>query len=97
MDLKYEEKMREKFCNLLKELSKSQVQLKNNNSKNKYYRQLEYLYHPNSDLELFRHYYSDIFSILTSLSEDCSVDVLGQNLSILYSNYDKYKTAKKTV
>ena len=54
------------------------------------YKQLEGLYYSVNPKEAFRHYYSDIFSVLSRIQQGDqpgSIDVLGQNLMELRKRY----------
>ena len=54
------------------------------------YKRLESLYHAPEKEARFRHYYSDIFSVLTQIRQDPSlgnIDILGQNLNIILTGY----------
>lgn len=65
MDLASEERQRSEFRNILFELSESQEILKEKSDRSRIYRRLEALYHPSVGEQSFRHFYSDIFSVLT--------------------------------
>ena len=86
MDIKKETECRENFKRILFDLSKSQEVLQSPSERANIYLRLEKLYH-DSD---FRHYYSDIFSVLTSVQQDCTlgdINILGQNLEIIRKGY----------
>ena len=85
MDIK-EKENRKKFKDLLYELGSSLDVLKSPYKRSEIYTRLESLYH-NTD---FRHYYSDIFSVLTTIKQDNTlgdIDILGQNLTIIKNGY----------
>lgn len=85
MDIK-EKENRKKFKDLLYELGSSLDVLKSPYKRSEIYTRLESLYH-NTD---FRHYYSDIFSVLTSIQQDNTlgdINILGQNLEIIKNGY----------
>ena len=95
MDLINEEKYRNKFRNILFDLSESQEILRDKSDRSRIYKPLEMLYQPSSDGESFRHFYSDIFSVLTTVKQGDkpgSVDVLGQNLSEIRKGYQAINT-----
>lgn len=86
VDIKKETECRENFKRILFDLSKSQEVLQSPSERANIYLRLEKLYH-DSD---FRHYYSDIFSVLTSVQQDCAlgdINILGQNLEIIRKGY----------
>lgn len=86
VDIKKETECRENFKRILFDLSKSQEVLQSPSEQANIYLRLEKLYH-DSD---FRHYYSDIFSVLTSVQQDCTlgdINILGQNLEIIRKGY----------
>lgn len=95
MDLASEEKQRDEFRNILFELSESQEILKEKSDRSRIYRRLEALYHPSAGGESFRHFYSDIFSVLATVKQGDkpgSIDVLGQNLSEIRKGYRAINT-----
>lgn len=86
VDIKKETECRENFKRILFDLSKSQEVLQSPSERANIYLRLENLYY-DSD---FRHYYSDIFSVLTSVQQDCTlgdINILGQNLEIIRKGY----------
>lgn len=85
MDIK-EKEYRKKFIDILYELGSSLDVLKSPYKRSEIYTRLESLYH-NTD---FRHYYSDIFSVLTTIQQDNNlgdINILGQNLEIIKNGY----------
>ena len=95
MDLANEERQRNEFRNILFELSESQEILKEKFDRSRIYRRLEALYHPSVGEQSFRHFYSDIFSVLTTVKQGDkpgSIDVLGQNLSEIRKGYQAINT-----
>ena len=95
MDLANQEKQRNEFRNILFDLSESQEILKEKFDRSKIYRRLEALYHPSAGEESFRHFYSDIFSVLTTVKQGDkpgSIDVLGQNLAEIRKGYRAINT-----
>lgn len=89
MDINKEKEDRKKFKDILVSLSKSQDTLQNESDLNDIFNRLERLYWSQNTDNKFRHYYSDIFSILTTVQQDDTgnMEVLGQNLGIILKNY----------
>lgn len=89
MDIVKEKQQRKEFCDILFELAKSEEFSDNSHERSQMYIRLETLYKP-VDGELFRHFYSDIFSVLSTIhssTELGSIDLLGQNLELIRSGY----------
>jgi hypothetical protein len=87
---KDEELKRKEFQKILLELSSEQNLLQDDNSLHHFYTRLESLYYASGKEQRFRHFYSDIFSVLSSIKEDDSlgnIAVLGQNIGFLYKKY----------
>lgn len=92
--LKNEDEQREFFRNILLELSKNQNALEKKEDFDKIIKKLEFLYYRHK----FRHYYSDIFSVLTMIKADDSIgniDILGQNMEIIKNKY-KYDKSRES-
>ncbi len=90
MDSCKEKKLREEFCDILFELAKSQELFQDVHSRISIYKRLENLYGATEQNESFRHFYSDIFSVLTQIQQDQSlgdINILGQNLDLIRSGY----------
>lgn len=90
MDLKKEAAQRKEFSDILLELSKSQNQLQDAYYRSSIYKRLEALYDAPSEGDHFRHFYSDIFSVLTQVQQNSDlgdINILGQNLDIIRSGY----------
>ena len=91
MDLSKEQTQRKEFCDILFELAKNQELLQDKSTRHTMYKRLEALYYsPNKD-ERFRHFYSDIFTVLTQIQQDSSqgdINILGQNLSVIRAGYN---------
>ena len=86
-----ESKKREQFRTLLLELAKNENLLEAESVSIDIYERLEDLYCPDEITEHFRHFYSDIFEVLSLVKLDStmgSIEILGQNLCILYENYE---------
>lgn len=72
------------------ELSADQEILKEPKKRSGFYLRLEKLYYAPDNEKRFRHFYSDIFSVLTQINDgddQGSIDVLGQNMDILLCGY----------
>lgn len=81
---------RQEFRKILLELSADQEILKEPKKRSSFYLRLEELYYAPDNEKKFRHFYSDIFSVLTQINdgdEQGSIDVLGQNMNILLCGY----------
>lgn len=90
MDISREEKQREEFREILYKLAKSEEVLKDAENFSIMYKRLEALYYSKDNEEKFRHFYSDIFSVMTQLQRDSqlgNMDILGQNLKMIRENY----------
>ena len=91
MDKSFDIKRREEFKALLQELAKADSFLEDSSERSNFYRKFEHIYYI-SNQERFRHFYSDIFSLLVEINTDTSlvkgdIDVLGENLSFLVRGY----------
>lgn len=81
---------RQGFRQILLELSADQAILKDPKKRSDFYLRLEKLYYAPDNEKRFRHFYSDIFSVLTQINDgddQGSIDVLGQNMDILLCGY----------
>ena len=81
---------RKEFRNILLVLSTDQEILKEPKKRRDFYLRLENLYYSPYKEKSFRHFYSDIFSVLTQINDGDdkgSIDVLGQNVDILRRGY----------
>lgn len=90
MDLSEESQKRKRFQQILRELAKSQDVLKEKSARAKMYRRLEELYDSPDGEHRYRHFYSDIFGILTEIKNDATlgdINILGQNLSEIRKGY----------
>lgn len=97
-----EEQQRSQFRELLADLSNSQEILQSASERSKIYKRLEDLYHTKNPKDTFRHYYSDIFSVLSSIQQGDlpgSIDVLGQNLMEIRKGYQpkNYDSDRKLI
>ena len=85
-----EQEKREALNEVLIELSKSQDILKEARDRASFFMRFEDIYYNYSSKENFRHYYSDIFSILTLIDGDSSIgslDILAQNIQTIKDGY----------
>lgn len=90
MDLNREQQQRKEFCDILYELAKSQEKLQDAYYRSNLYRRLEALYHSTSQEPPFRHFYSDIFVVLTQIQQTPelgNINFLGQNLDMIRTGY----------
>lgn len=90
LNLKRKEFKRKEFRNILLALSTNQEILKEPEKRSDFYFRLENLYYSPDKAKSFRHFYSDIFSVLTQINDGDdkgSIDVLGQNVDILRRGY----------
>lgn len=90
MDLARENQQRNEFCALLLDLAKSQEVLDDASKRSVMYKRLEALYDAPANEKRFRHFYSDIFSVLTQIQQNPeygSTDVLAQNLDTIRRGY----------
>lgn len=90
MDLAKEQQQRKEFCDILFELAKSQELLQNAHDRFNMYKRLEALYYSPNKEARFRHFYSDIFTVLTQIQQNSKygdINILGQNLSVIRSEY----------
>lgn len=89
MDAVQEQKKRNEFCSILRELAKSQL---DNSSCLDFCNRLENLYHPQNGEERFRHFYSDIFAVLADIQQSnpsVPFDALIYNLQKIRCNYQQ--------
>lgn len=90
MNTSQEELQRKEFRDILFELASNQNLLDDKVTRAKMYKRMEKLYHPSTDEKPFRHFYSDIFSVLTMIQRipaKGDVNVLGQNLAMIREKY----------
>lgn len=100
MDLSQENGQRKEFEAVLFELGKSQTVLQNPSDRARIYQRLEGIYWNGDGKPKFRHFYSDIFSILVRIKQDgtSNIEILGQNLYIIRNGYQaKNKDADDNV
>lgn len=90
MDLTKEEIQREEFKKILYDLAKNAEMLQDVNVQLAMHRRLEALYYSSKETDRFRHFYSDIFSVLTKVQQDPklgNIVFLVENLQILRKEY----------
>lgn len=90
MDLTKEFQQRKEFCDILFELAKSQKLLQDAYYRSNMYKRLESLYDAESKDKRFRHFYTDIFSVLTQIQQNSDlgdINILGQNLDMIRNGY----------
>lgn len=85
-----DQEKRDRLTELLFELSKSQQILATPKNRVSYFKRLEEIYY-RCDKDNFRHYYSDIFSILSLINGDPSLgslEILAQNIQTIKDGYN---------
>lgn len=90
MNLRHEQQQRDEFCKILIELAQSQELLQDSYKRASMYKRLENLYHAPKSQERFRHFYSDILSVLMQIEQNPTlgnIDILGQNLDVIRAGY----------
>lgn len=103
MDLTRELQQRKEFCNILFELAKSQELLQDAYYRSNMYKRLELLYDAETPEKRFRHFYTDIFSVLTQIQQNTElgdINILGQNLDVIRNGYkpqNKASDGKRTI
>lgn len=88
--MKSEQEKREEFKKILLELAKNANLLEADSECDVIFARLEELYCSSDGAEHFRHFYSDIFEVLSLVKRDTelgTIDVLGQNMRLLYGQY----------
>lgn len=93
MDLTKEQSQRKEFCNILFELAKNQEMLQDKGTRREMYKRLEALYYSPNKEERYRHFYSDIFTVLTQIQQSANqnqgdINILGQNLALIRAGYN---------
>lgn len=90
MDLSEENKKREEFRKILRDLAKSQDTLEQKSARAQIYKRFESLYDASTKEHGFRHFYSDIFGVLNEIKNGTvpgDINILGQNLSEIRKGY----------
>ena len=98
MDKMNEETQRQTFREILFLLACPKANLADENFRTDIYKQLECLYIPKEGQPAFRHFYSDIFTVLTMLQrgdKPGTIDTLGENLFLLRDMYREEKPDTK--
>lgn len=96
MNLIQERQQRKEFCDILFELAKSQELLQDATNRFNMYKRLEALYDAEPNAKRFRHFYTDIFSVLTQIQQNPElgdINILGQNLDIIRNGYNPQNKA----
>lgn len=96
MDIKEEEARHAEFKKILNSLAGKVINFEDEDECRKIYQQLESLYYVNEN-EQFRHFYSDIFSVLTELNKgDGSGDIvlLATNIGEIRAHYKPADSGK---
>lgn len=81
---------RDRFKELLFKMAASQDILSSKKEKRKIYLELEDIYYGKDGKNDFRHFYSDIFAVLSQIDNDTelgNIEILNQNMNILRRNY----------
>lgn len=90
MDIKKEELQREEFRSILFSLAVLDYSIADDDARSKIYYRLEQLYYAPDKAQSYRHFYSDIFIVLTQIQQgdkDGSIAVLGENLRVIRMEY----------
>lgn len=90
MNFEKEVELRTEFRKVLFDLAKGQEFLKQPKDRFVFFKRLEKLYYQEDGKDEFRHFYSDIFSVIIQIYKDPnlgSIEELGQNLDILRNGY----------
>lgn len=93
MDVKTENEKRGQFQEILLEMAKDSCDIADPETCLSLCLRLTEIYTTNENGEKFRHFYSDIFSVLTLLQQeeaDGSIEILGANLSSIREKYPAY-------
>lgn len=91
---KFDEK-RNDFKMLLFKLALSQKTLSSNKDKSEIYLEFERIYSQEGESEDFRHFYSDIFAVVSLIDKDPSLgnmEILSQNMDIIRQGYRPMNT-----
>lgn len=94
-DFQKESQQRAEFKQILFDLAKNQEQLDDPTIIDDFCRRLDDLYSPADGSDGFRHFYSDIFDVLSQIQRDNSsvdIEVLGQNLLKIRESYRPTRT-----
>lgn len=95
MDTKQEDSQRKEFRNILNDLAKSVVNVSDSDISGPIYKRLEKLYDAEPNQKRFRHFYSDIYAVLTDIQKDPSkgsIQTLSDNIQALRNEYEPVNT-----
>lgn len=95
LNIAEEKQQREEFRSILRALASNQISLKKKSEFSEMCRRLEALYQTRSNEPSFRHFYSDIFSVLAQIKQGDipgGIEILGQNLSEIRKRYKPLNT-----
>ncbi len=95
-----EKEKREEFRNILYELAKSQSLFEETSKLDEMCKKIQKLYEIDSEGQRFRHFYSDIFSVLAQVRQNSKlgdINVLVQNLEIIRNYYTKQNLKDKWI
>lgn len=97
MDITKEDEQRQEFCNILFSLANQDFYFANadESTRTSIYHRLENLYHSPDKDKNYRHFYSDIFIVLTQIQQGDktgSIDILGENLKAIRMEYEPINT-----
>jgi hypothetical protein len=98
MDVSKDEQNRKEFRSILLDLAKSQELFEKSDKRYEMYKRLEKLYYDETTEKQFRHYYSDLFSILTQIQQNPElgdINILGQNLELIRKGYKPQNIVSK--
>ena len=91
MEFSFDDDRRNEFKILLLNLAEDQYLLSSGVVRENFYKRFERLYCMSDMEDHLRHYYSDIFTVLTAIkngSQKGNINVLGQNMKTLYEEYE---------
>lgn len=90
MDIHKEELQRKEFRSILFSLAELDYSIANDDVRSEIYYRLERLYYAPDKSQSYRHFYSDIFIVLTQIQQGDkpgSIEVLGENLRVIRMEY----------
>lgn len=90
MKIQEEDSRRRAFREMLFSLAESQNALESKSERVRIYKKLEEIYYISEDGTTFKHFYSDIFSVLSQIKQEDhlgSIDILGQNIAEIRKGY----------
>ncbi len=89
---------RERFKKLLFKLALRQDTFSSSQERRNIYLELEEIYYGDADTANFRHFYSDIFAVLSQIDDDISLgnlEILSQNMELVRKGYKPMNQDKK--